>query len=464
MKLTYKIQLFLLHIGILIYSQFLSDTELFHASYILYIVQYFGFLLAIYLDNKRLPLVLMLSPSFLALLYYELNFITGSFYIPNHEGYSTLHYYQWISHFLNFRIITLFFLLSNYLVMLVFIRSTKIYDNKSKNKHKSIKKPPFKKTVVLVFSISVLAISLLYDKSLSFGMNMADYDFAYPFQLCASIPIIYLLVSERIYRRFFYYIALLTFFILVSWDSKREIFFVLLLILFFESLYGDIKLKLNIRSISIYLSSIFIFVLIVLWSSVIRGYGNYSDTTLIGSLKNVYTYTQEDYFSETVLGNFELLNGYGDSSNAIEGILKGDLDVLYGMTLVKVLFAPIPRSIFPEKPKSMIDIYTTKYYPEFRAIGGSMPIIIYSELFCNFHILSLIAIYLMFLFVDSLYLKLVIYVKNGRFNMKVISLLFLWASFILILRGDGLDVYIINWLLTAPIIFLFAKLMKKLPH
>jgi len=111
--------------------------------------------------------------------------------------------------------------------------------------------------------------------------------------------------------------------------------------------------------------------------------------------------------------------------------------------------------------KSMIDIYTSKYYPTFRYIGGSMPIIIYSELFCNFHFLSVIAVLLLFFLADKLFLTLIFFVKAGKFNFKVISLLFLYTTFIQFVRGGGLDIYIIYWLLVIPVILIFSYFMRK---
>src|SRR5690606_15480936 len=134
----------------------------------------------------------------------------------------------------------------------------------------------------------------------------------------------------------------------------------------------------------------------------------------------------------------------------INYVHSNQVELTYGSTFLKFFFLPLPRSIFPYKPDSMIDIYTKKFMPEFRAEGGSYPIIIYSEVFWNFHILGLFFLYFIFRVLNNFYIKLIENVNRNVINVKTIFLLFMYVTLIQFVRGSGLEIWLLYGILTIP--------------
>lgn len=172
-------------------------------------------------------------------------------------------------------------------------------------------------------------------------------------------------------------------------------------------------------------------------------------------------YLQSDFATDALINNFELNTVYGNGSNALDYVYSEKVDLLYGSTFMKFLFIPLPRSVFPDKPKSMIDIYTTIYTPTFRKEGGSLPVILYSEAFWNFHLFGLLFLYLLYRFFDNMYRKMCLNLTNGNITILSIFLIYLYITFIQVVRGSGFDIWILYPILSIPICYLILFLTPK---
>lgn len=185
-----------------------------------------------------------------------------------------------------------------------------------------------------------------------------------------------------------------------------------------------------------------------------RGYGNFNVDNPFKATFYIGKYLSSSNIKNTLTANFELSTAYGNTSNAIDYVYKGEADHLYGYTFTKFLFIPIPRDVFPDKPRSMIDIYTTKFAPFYRDQGGSLPVGLYGESFWNFNLLSVLFIYLMFLLFNNIYYRAVLSVAKSRFKYNEIFIIYLYITLIMFVRGSGLDLWILYPLISIPLIII----------
>jgi len=252
--------------------------------------------------------------------------------------------------------------------------------------------------------------------------------------------------------------------IIGNFEDKRQIFFILILIIFFEFIRKKYEINFRFKKILFSLALILLFTYIILVSSLLRGYGQYNVDNPVDATFFIGKYLNSNNIKNTLTANFELSSAYGNTSNAVDYVYKGEVDYLYGYTFIKFLFIPIPRQVFPGKPRSMIDIYTTRFAPNFRAIGGSYPVIIYSESFWNFSLFGFLFLYILFRFFNKIYLKVVYYIKTSNLSVKSIFLTYLYITFIQVIRGSGLEIWLVYGVISIPFVFLLVKIMKLKTH
>ena len=363
-----------------------------------------------------------------------------------------LKYYNAFKNFESISFITAFFLLCNLMVFLSisFKSFNKIINIKYiKSNLKTINKSKILFLFLILFLLGYVKIKL------SFLGGQGD--FIYVFKLAVSILIVFVISDFKSKIRFLLYFFIICLFFNGSFNSKREILYVIILITFFEFLRNKIKIRIKLKQFLLFsFGFAFIFYLVII-ASIMRGYGNYNVNDSINASKYALDYITSEIATKALASNFELNYLYGNSSNAVNYIYSGEEDYLYGSTFLKFLFIPIPRSLFPEKPLSMIDIYTNKFDPSFRSIGGSYPIIIYSESYWNFSLLALPFLYLIFSLFNRFYLKVVGFIERSHISIYSVFLIFMYITLIQFIRGSGFEL----WLLYGIIPILFIGFLIK---
>jgi hypothetical protein len=110
---------------------------------------------------------------------------------------------------------------------------------------------------------------------------------------------------------------------------------------------------------------------------------------IVGSIIALTTYLRAGHL-DVGLQYLEILNGNYGGVNQLAMMLKAvpeKLDFLMGQSLINVLFMPIPRSLWPEKPVGLGHMIAQAIWPG--AHGGPAPYAV-TELFINFHIISVV--------------------------------------------------------------------------
>jgi hypothetical protein len=405
-------------------------------------------------------IILIFVPSFICLFYSFFNLIFGSFaYAKNlGMGYGTSIFIGSIE---NIQFITLFFLLSNFILFYV----TTLF-------FKSFEAPLSKKYDVKIYKKKYL-ISIIITLFLFFSFFNVKLDFlggsgsfSYPFVLILVIIYSCYVSFDKSRFRYLFYLFFVGMSLISHYNSKREIFFILISILFFEVLTSD-KIKLNIKSMLSFLLVIFLFSYIIIMSSIARGYGGYQIINFWDANSYIYDYITSDFFWDAYVNNLEVSYSYINSSRCIDLFIENE-NFLYGTTLFKILLLPFPRYILPEKLSSMVDVYTRIVAPAFRAKGGSLPVILYSELFANFYLVGLLFLYFIFKYLNKMYAKIVYlhsnFVEHAQYRTLTLFCffigVFLLVTIIQFFRGGGIDLYIIYPLISCPFLYFLLHIFK----
>jgi len=271
-----------------------------------------------------------------------------------------------------------------------------------------------------------------------------DGDLSKVFVLVAFFSIAVYVASNRYkYRskhRMVIYIIMIVLLAIISVNDKREAIFAILPILLIESYYGKwiFNAKLILYSFLLLLGT---FVLI-LTMSISRGYGSFGDSGLLESFVYVLSYIKSDEFISSLMNNLEFNYVFFHSLNAVEAILNDSDLIEYGSTIVKSLFIAIPRSIFMDKPESIIHLYTNHYSPVLRDLGVSYPVNIISEMFWNFHFFGVIALAVISVAILKVYYLFV--TRFSTFTIPIASFgMFTYMFYLVWVRGSGLDMYLV---------------------
>ena len=219
----------------------------------------------------------------------------------------------------------------------------------------------------------------------------------------------------------------------VAAQSKRLLIFPIVVIILMRANQG----KLSRKSI-IALMTFGIILIVPL--SVMRGYGQFEISDPIDLWYASLQYIQSDYFLKAFGNNTEVNYFYFHGVNSVELFFANNLFV-YGETIAKGFFLGLSRLGLDHGLRSSIEIYTSVYAPHFRAIGGSYPINIASELFLNFWVISLLLTPVFLQFLDVIYFRLQ-RLYSRQFGLAA-SYLFLHATWLLA-RGSSFDIFMLN--------------------
>lgn len=251
----------------------------------------------------------------------------------------------------------------------------------------------------------------------------------------------------------FYLAAMLAF----SFDSKRQIVIVLFLILFLEARRSGALLRLRLRSLVPAGVAAALFVALVLAASVLRGYGGFQITSPVQAVAAIPRYITSDVFIDGVVDNLELNYGYGSAITPMAMTLRGELPYQYGASLWKILFLPIPRSLFPDKPESALQIYTRSFDPGLWAQAGSLPVAFQADMFMNFGFLGLLPFALILGLVNRWYVGFHT-ARDGSLVQR--AMMFLSITVLILARGSGFELYVLTFLLGLPVLVVAAILAQ----
>ncbi|TWI86937.1 hypothetical protein [Chitinophaga japonensis] len=451
--LFYSIQALLLAISLEGDHQFL-----FKYSYIFFIIQ----LVLFVLHSKSIAdkSLFFLSPSFVTLLYLCLSFALGAYAVSREFGLSDT-YYRVIQRSKHLNWITAYLLGCNLVVYLAIPRYL--------FKHRPViavgDRLPVKwkisKPTGIYYIISFTALLLLSLVEIDLSFLGGSGSFSYSLQLAIVIPVCLMLAMEGKRFRWLLYLLIVVFFTAGHFMSKREILFVFLLILLAEVLKGTVRFNYSFGKLLlfVFLGAVVLYVVII--ASLLRGYGGYNVKNIFDANDYVSVYMKEDYFVDALAVNLEVNAVYGNSANAAEYVFSGRTPLLKGSTFLKVLFVPIPRSVFPNKPSSMVDVYTSKFMPVFRREGGSLPIVLYSELLWNFHLPGLLLLFVGYRYFNRLCHSAFTQIRNGVLSFRNMSVVFLFTIFIQFVRGSGMDMWLVYYLVAIPVLLLLEYLLKR---
>jgi len=430
-----------------------NDFLMWH-SYTLYGVQIFTILP--YLSRKARFSKNLFLPTFFVAIYYLVNLFLGSYLIPRDYGWNK-EYTSVLLRIENYNIIVPFLLLSNLILFILSIQSfhdlnkaTFFMPSEKRLRDKSLS------------HYRQLIVSFLYC-IIFFAVSYFDVYSAFSFQLAILILHTSTLSRQKNKFRYLIYVFYVVILLGFSYENKREIAMALFLLVFFEAYYRRHTLRMTFKNIVRYVSIVLFFFCLVLTASILRGYG-FEATSVISAVKYLPDYIVSDIVVDMLVDNFEINYSYGSSVTSIDMVIEEDIKYQYGASLLKILFLPLPREIFPGKPKSVMQLYTQVYRPDLWSIDGSLPVIFASEMFINFHYFGLLIYGFVFYILNKLFLT---FHLTPPYCFKSYSAIFLFMTILMFARGSGIEQWLLYYLLAVPILvmpMLFTKCMKSISN
>lgn len=417
---------------------FFSDAILKEYSPVNYLIQQLLIFLSIYFFKDKY--IYILSPTFLSISYLNINFIFGSWSFLNEIVYNPA-FLEAFRTWKHFKGTILFFNIGNFLVFMSFIVAQRLrIFPKFKQVLKNIKLSNRNKTFILILSVLIFCSFLLVNFEISyFGV---EGNFGITFRTVGAIIIFTILSQRKNKSRFIWYGIILAVFIATSSHNKREAVF-LILPLFLLELYNK-KFSIGFKQIVGLTLLSFFFLYGIMVMSIVRGYGNYPVKNALEATSYVDDYMKSKSFLESLFNNLEFSYTYFCSTQSVEYIYDDPSHLTYGETLTKFIFLPVPRSIFPYKPNSALHYFTEAYAPGSRTDPSkkweSFPISFYSEMFWNFHLIGLIALFIFYILFNKVYHSLVFKVIDQTI-INHVAMLYAYMLFLFLLRGAGFDLY-----------------------
>ncbi|MFC1735908.1 hypothetical protein ACFL1X_07305 [Candidatus Hydrogenedentota bacterium] len=377
-------------------------------------------------------------PSSIMVLYVSLFFFMGSFAFKNElvlmETASQFEYYS----LEKFGVVSFYFLCAIGVTLISQVLS-KHRSNTSPAHAHDAKRPGGKKLntqgVRVLLSVIIIILTPLVDIPLPGGSG----SFSSTFFMFAAVHIAYVAkLSGRKYRAGIY--ALLAFLLATSFYSDRRLLFYFAFILCFIEVFDKRPFKIRAKAFAL-LAAIFVSLITAnIAMSIHRGVGEFESKSMSDAFTYVDDYLASDWAQTMLLHNFEGPPTIFHSYNAVNYMIRSG-DYRHGLTFVKVFFLPIPRSVFPDKPRSMVDEYTTILYPVFRERGGSWVPNLYTEAFWNFGLFGgLFFLLVGYYCLDTIYFK---WIGRLRAGARVENVFFLssFAFLLFLFRGSGVDLY-----------------------
>jgi hypothetical protein len=440
--------------AVLIYGVLLVPQDFLKShAHMIYLTHYCLFLP--FLFNSRDRCAFLFSPSFLIVSYVCLSFVIGSFAFAN--GYvmspkDLADFRRW-EHY-NFA--TFYFMMCNMCAVFAYFLARRGWLASGSQAVQSSLRPYIPQLVlggILLATFSLVGMGLsMFGGSGNFSIVPQTFGF---------LVITIALARARWRYRFLVYIGLLLPFAAANYLNRRVVLVLVLCLAFIEAT-GLQDLRLSLRRVALCLGLFALAAFLLVTMTIARGLagfkGSYWETfrkiDSFVTLDNVTTYSLKTTEGPTT---------FFHSNNGIHYILKDPSLLCYGSTLAKVLFIPVPRSILPTKPQSMVDIYTTQWDPAWRRLGCSVGINVYAEYFWNFQVLGMFCIIPIFYYLNRLFFFLLDRLRSGT-AWPSIYLCVGYSSLLMYGRGHGLhslaiDVALaltVQWVLFDPFVSLLV--------
>lgn len=277
--------------------------------------------------------------------------------------------------------------------------------------------------------------------------------FAVPF---FSIGLIYLVSKIESQWRFFVYLFIMALMMALNPDDKRETIFLFYPIMFLE--FIRIK-KISFKSIMVFISGGVVIVVAVVIMSIIRA--ELSSSIFI-TKDIIVQYITSDIALASFADNFEINWCYIDAFQPMEFINADSSNISWGSSFLKPLFWPISRDIWPNKPESTMLLFTSLFDKSAKEEGMSLPMPIVADMYWNFKYFSVIFIYIIHYWLNSMYKSTVQFYKRAQ-SPKIVSIgefvgaYFLFV-FLLFMRGCGIDMFLAYWVVFFVLLSLFKSI------
>jgi hypothetical protein len=257
-------------------------------------------------------------------------------------------------------------------------------------------------------------------------------------RIFGAIVICMVLAKARSRHRFLIYLGLLLLFAASQYNNRRNILLLGLSVIFMEVAHLQ-HLRLSWRRVVTCLVVVTLALVLQLTMTIARGVqgfkGSYWQT--FGRIENFIKLSNVTTLS---LKQTEGPTIFFHSNNALNYVLDDPSLLTYGSTLARPLFLLIPRSIWPDKPKSMTKIYIFHWNPEWANMGISTGINLYAEYFWNLYVLGLLCVAPILYFFNRCFFFYLDRVRAG--TVWPFIYLGVGYNFVLIYaRGQGLDLF-----------------------
>ena len=405
-------------------------------------VYLFSFLLCLFYlwpAIKDKGILFILSPTIISVLYISLNCIVGGFYMREGLILDTelLNTFNAIppKSLWGYALITIVF--NSVLCVIGYNRSKDLDKALSLSEEQHVHKSS-RVVRIVVLSLVLLIISAIpiaFHETRSMGFIQSLY---FPFYFGTLICLFHNYLQLK-YSNLINWLVAVVFFIVTAillYHSKREAFFCLIALIIMLVLNGG-TYTLKIRHLVLGGILGVLSIVLVLTASLMRGYNNFRGDSYVEAVRTIPRYVDSPTFWAATGNNFEVVSAYPHTVNSFNYIFNGQIPVLYGESFWKVLFIPIPESVFNYKPRKMLEVYTEVYDLSFRQIGGSYPVMCYADFVANFSLFSILILVLFFTISDKIYYSACSGWKNKKKIVNNLTAVAFASIMILFTRGDG---------------------------
>lgn len=445
----------ILNIFLIVFIFFQKESAFFDNMWIYYLIHYSSiYIYALSFIRKNFSrLTMLFSPILFSLIYLGVSFTLGAYFIPLKLGFDKEVYYKFIE-IDKLGAYTIFFFIVDVILIYVWTKNTKKGILKHQN-NKEIQWMDFKPSLFILLSFAFLCISFIEPITALF------FGFSYPIKLVLIICLVLVCIKRPLKLKILIYSLILICVFVIHYSSKREIILVVFIFLFLESIYNNFKINFRTKSI-IKISFIGIIgAYIIFAASIMRGYGSFKLDNKLEAFLLVPEYIGLDRFKHMFVENFEVNTVLGNTMICMDFVEKGDLPLQYGGTYLKLLLAPIPRSLWKNKPEGMILKYTYTLNPNHRKKGQSLPVVHYAEGFANFYWFGMIAVVFILVFFEKMFWYVITCNNMNILNGKLVFYTYVICILFQYIRGSGFDLFSLYCLIPTPLIIFISFLPRK---
>jgi len=368
---------------LLIHAVFFSPSGFLKAhAHVFYLMHYSLFLPLFFTSRDRCAF--LFSPSFLIVSYFCLSFTIGGYAFS--QGYVLLPdqlrtFHRWD----HFRFAMTYFMACNLCAVLAYLLARR---GQTRRPVYRVGDSLCRYTPQLVIGGVLLTVFSLVNIELGFLGGSGDFSIG-P-RTFGFLVIAIVLVKTRWRYRFPAYIGLLSLFAATEYLNRRIALLLGLSVIFMEVAHLQ-HLRVSLRRVLICAVILTLAAVLLMTMTVARGLDGF-EGSYWQTFRHLDSFAKLDNAAAYSLKTTEGPTMFFHAHNAIHYILEDSSLLCHGSTLAKVFFIPIPRSIWPNKPQSMVHIYTSRWNPAFRSRGGSTGINAYAEYFWNFHVLGILCV------------------------------------------------------------------------